>query len=204
MKYVVSSAAEAEYHCGCTAMDWPRCEQQSLGCPKCNRFPAGLRHRRHKQGDSSAPRLLCHLSGWWYSLSIHQHDSRRALWCWIQQWNQSTEQSRCPHFFVWKQIHPSLEWTYSNNYSNNEIRCVLSCGSWNDCLIFNGKGYGATYSHPNRNGVETATFTAPVRQFYCCWYDQLYINYVQVKIVGFTPQLVTLQRGSWKVPYLLG
>ena len=26
-----------------------------------------------------------------------------------------------------KRIHPSLEWTSSNNCSNNEIRCVLSC-----------------------------------------------------------------------------
>ena len=96
------------------------------------------------------------------------------------------------------------KWTYSNNGSNNEIRRVLSCGSWNDCLVFNSKGDGATSSHANRNGVETATFTSPVRQFYCCWNDQLYINSAQVKIVGFTPQLVTLQRGSGTVPYLLG
>ena len=150
--------------CGCTAIDWTRCEQQAAGCPKYNRLPTGLIHRRHKQGNSSAPRLLCHLPVWWYYLLIQQHYSCRALWCWLQQWHQSTEYSQCPNFFVWKRIHPSLEWTYSNNCSNNEIHCVLSCGIWNDCLIFNGKGYGATSSHAHLNGVETATFITPVRQ----------------------------------------
>ena len=71
-------------------------------------------------------------------------------------------------------------------------------------LFFNGKGDDATLSHANQNGLETAIFTTPVRQFYFCWCGQLYINSVQVKMVGFTPQLVTLQRGSGTVPYLLG
>ena len=94
-------------HCGCTAMDWPRCEQQAVGFPKCNMFPTGPSHRRHKQGDSPAPRLMCHIPRRWYSLSIQRHDSRRALWCWLQQWNQSTKQSRCPQFFCLK-TNPSL------------------------------------------------------------------------------------------------
>ena len=119
--------------------------------------------------------------------------------------NETRSRSRAgAHFFFWKLIHPSLEWTSSNNFSNNEICCVLRCRSWNGWLIFNGKVDGATSSHANRNGLETATFTAPVRKFYYCWYDQLYINYMQVEIVGLTPQLVTLQRGSGSVPYLLG
>ena len=119
--------------------------------------------------------------------------------------NETRARSRAgDHIFFWKWIHPSLEWTSSNNCSNNEIRCVLSCRSWNDWLIFNSKGNDATSSQANRNGLETSTFTAPVRQFYCCWYDQLYINSVQVEIVRLTPQLVTLQRGSGTVLYLLG
>ena len=172
-------------------MDWPRCEQQALGCPKCNRFPTGLSHRRHKQGNSLGSRLLCHLPRRWYSLLIQRHE----------QWNQSMKQSRCTHFFVWKRIHPSLEWNSYNNLSNNEISCVLSWRIWNDCLILNGKVDGATLSHANQDGWEKVTLTAPVRQFYCCWYDQLYINYAQVEIVGLTPQLVTLQRGSRTIPY---
>ena len=190
-------------HCGCTTMDRPRCEQQSFGFPKYDRFPTGLIHIRHKQGDSPALRLLCHLPWWWYFLSIQQHYSCREIWYWLQQWNQSTKQSRCPDFFVWKRIHPLLEWTYSNNYSSNEICRVLSCGSWNDCIILNGKVDGATLSHAHQNRVETATFNAPVRQFYCCWYNQMYINSAQIKIVGFMPPLVTFQRGSGTVPYLL-
>ena len=108
-------------NCRFTAMDRPRCEQQAFGCPMFNRFSTGLSHRRHKQGDSPSLRLLCHLPGLWYSVSIQIHDSPRALWFWLQQLNQITKQNRCPHFFFWKRIYPSLEWTYSNNFSNNEL-----------------------------------------------------------------------------------
>ena len=86
-------------NCGCTAMVWPRCKQQAFGCPNCNSFPTDLSHRRHKQGDSPAPRIFFNLSGLWYSLWIQQHDSCRALWCCLQHWNQITKQSRCPYFF---------------------------------------------------------------------------------------------------------